>query len=45
MAALAAAHTRGRTLTVLEGGYDVSSLGPLVEEYLAGLAEGGPESD
>jgi acetoin utilization deacetylase AcuC-like enzyme len=45
MAALAAAHTRGRTLTVLEGGYDVSALGPLVEEYLAGLAEGGPEAD
>lgn len=45
MADLAASHTRGRTLTVLEGGYDVSALGPLVEEYLAGLAEGGSEAD
>ncbi len=39
MGALAAAHTRGRSLTVLEGGYDVSSLGRLVEEYLIGLDE------
>lgn len=37
MGALAAACTRGRSLTVLEGGYDVPSLGPLVEAYLTGL--------
>lgn len=39
MGALAAGHTRGRSLTVLEGGYDVASLGRLVEEYLIGLEE------
>lgn len=37
VAELATRHTRGRTLTVLEGGYDVSALGMLVEAYLDGL--------
>ena len=43
IAAFAAERTRGRTLTVLEGGYDVSALGPLAEAYLDGLEPaGGP---
>lgn len=41
VAAFAAEATRGRTLTVLEGGYDVDALGSLVESYLEGLEPGG----
>jgi acetoin utilization deacetylase AcuC-like enzyme len=37
VAALAAEQTRGRSLTVLEGGYDVPALGMLTEAYLDGL--------
>jgi acetoin utilization deacetylase AcuC-like enzyme len=40
VAALAAERCRGRSLTLLEGGYDVSALPRLVEAYLDGL--GGP---
>jgi acetoin utilization deacetylase AcuC-like enzyme len=41
MAQVAGELCGGRSLTVLEGGYDVESLPKLVECYLDGLQEGG----
>ena len=40
LGALAARVCGGRLLSLLEGGYDVASLGPLTESWLRGVAEG-----
>ena len=41
IASLAREHCRGRSLTALEGGYDLRALPRVVEAYLLGLAETG----
>lgn len=40
LAGVADRHCQGRILALLEGGYDVASLGPLAEALLRGMAEG-----